>query len=130
MIKTKSIYKSKQRKDGKRILISRLHPRGVKKSQYDQWLKELSPSMELVHKYKKGEISWKKFLSIYKSQISKNTQSLELIKQLQKQSKIENITLLCFEADGEPCHRHLLREVINKPSLFTAKSFIPKFIDT
>ena len=128
MIKTKSIYKSKERKDGKRILISRLHPRGVKKSQYDQWFKELSPSMELVHEYKNGKISWKKFLSLYKSQISENSQSRELIKQLQKQSKIDDITLLCFEADGEPCHRHLLREIINKSSLFS-KSFIPKFID-
>jgi uncharacterized protein YeaO (DUF488 family) len=129
MIKTKSIYKSKERKDGKRILISGLHPRGVKKSQYDEWLKELSPSMELVHKYKNDDISWKKFLSLYKSQISKNPQSLELVKQLRKQSKEDEITLLCFEADGEPCHRHLLREIINKPGLFT-KSFIPKFVDT
>ena len=129
MIKTKSIYRSKERKDGKRILISRLHPRGIKKSHYDEWLKELSPSIELVHEYKNGKITWKKFLSNYKSEISKNLQSLELIKQLRKQGKVDDVTLLCFEADGEPCHRHLLREIINKPSLFT-KSFIPKFIDT
>ena len=128
MIKTKSIYRHKERKDGKRILISRLHPRGVKKSQYDQWLKELSPSMELIHEYKNDNISWKIFLSRYKSQISKNSQSLELIKQLRKQGKIEDITLLCFETEGEPCHRHLLREIINKPSLFT-KSFTPEFSD-
>ncbi|MGI9567381.1 MAG: DUF488 domain-containing protein [Nitrosopumilus sp.] len=129
MIKTKSIYKSKEREDGKRILISRLHPRGVKKSQYDEWLKELSPSIELVHEYKNDKISWKKFLSLYKFEISKNLQSLELIKQLRKQSKIYDVTLLCFEAEGDPCHRHLLREIINKPS-FLNKSFIPKFIDT
>ena len=129
MMKTKSIYTSKDRKDGKRILISRLHPRGVKKSQYDTWLKELSPSIELVREYKNDKITWKKFLSNYKSEMSKNPQSLELIKQLRKQSKIDDITLLCFEADGEPCHRHLLREIISKPEFFT-KSFIPKFIDT
>ncbi len=129
MIKTKSIYRSKERKDGKRILISRLHPRGIKKSHYDEWLKELSPSIELVHEYKNGKITWKKFLSNYKSEISKNLQSLELIKQLQKQGKVDDVTLLCLEPDAEPCHRHLLREIINKPSLFT-KSFIPKFIDT
>ena len=128
-MKTKSIYTPKGRKDGKRILVSRLHPRGVKKSQYDAWLKELSPSMELIREYKNDKITWKKFLSNYKSEMSKNPQSLELIKQLRKQSKIDDITLLCFEADGEPCHRHLLREIINKPDFFT-KSFIPKFIDT
>ena len=46
VLKTKSIYKPKEQGDGKRILVSRLHPRGIKKSQYDTWLKELSPSME------------------------------------------------------------------------------------
>ena len=129
MIKTKSIYKSREKKDGKRILISRLHLRGVKKSQYDTWIKELSPSIDLIHDYKNDEITWRRFLSLYKSEISKNPQSLELIKELRKQSKIDDVTLLCFEADGEPCHRYVLREIITKPSLFT-KSFIPTFVDT
>ena len=128
MIKTKSIYQQRSENDGKRILISRLHPRGLKKSQYDEWLKELSPSIELIHKYKDGKISWKKFLSSYKFEISKNSQSLALVEQLRKQSKTEDITLLCFEPDGEPCHRHVLREIIRKISFLTNYS-IPKFTD-
>ena len=115
MIKTKSIYKPKDVIDGDRILISRLHSRGIKKTQYDKWLKDLSPSIELIHDYKNKKITWRKFLSLYKSEISKNFQSLELIRQLRKQSKIDDITLLCFEPDGEPCHRHVLREIIVKP---------------
>ena len=75
MIRTKSIYKDKEKQDGKRILISRLHPRGVKKSQYDEWLKELSPSMGLVHDYKDDKITWRKFLSNYKSEMKKIPQA-------------------------------------------------------
>ena len=36
MIKTKSLYKSKESEDGTRILISRLYPRGIKKSSVDK----------------------------------------------------------------------------------------------
>ena len=128
MLKTKSIYKPKERGDGKRILISRLHPRGVKKSQYDSWLKELSPSRELINQYKTDKISWKKFFSKYKKEIQENSESTESLKMLRKKSKTNNITLLCFEPSGIPCHRHVLREIIEKPKLLI-KNFISKFTD-
>lgn len=128
VVKTKSIYKPKEQKDGKRILISRLHPRGVKKSQYDAWLKELSPSLELIHDYKSEKITWKRFFSKYKKELLENPESIESLKILRKKNKISNITLLCFEPDGVPCHRHLLREIIEKPKLLK-ESFIPKFVD-
>ena len=128
MIKTKSIYKPKERGDGKRILVSRLHPRGVKKSQYDTWLKELSPSLTLIHDYKNENISWKKFLSKFKKELQ-NDQSIQILKILCKQSTTKNITLLCFESNGDPCHRHMLREIIKKPKLMN-ESFIPEFTDS
>jgi uncharacterized protein YeaO (DUF488 family) len=128
MIKTKSLYKPKESDDGTRILISRLYPRGIKKSSFDEWFKELSPSLDLIHEYKNNEISWKKFLSSYKSEISKNPKSLDLIKQIRKKNKSEDITFLCFESDGEPCHRHVLREIVKKSSFLTT-SAIPKFVD-
>lgn len=128
MLKTKSIYKSKEKGDGKRILVSRLHPRGVKKSQYDIWLKELSPSIDLIHEYKTDEISWKKFFSKYKKELEKNPEAMETLRVLRKKSKTDHITLLCFEPDGIPCHRHVLREILKKPKLLKEK-FIPKFID-
>ena len=128
MLKTKSIYKPKERGDGKRILISRLHPRGVKKSQYDIWLKELSPSLELIHEYKNDKITWKKFFSNYKKELEKNSEAMETLQVLRKKSKTNNITLLCFEPDGTPCHRHVLRDIILKSKLLK-ENFIPKFTD-
>ena len=128
MLKTKSIYKSKERGDGKRILVSRLHPRGVKKSQYDAWLMELSPSIELIHEYKNDKITWKKFFSKYKKELQENSKSRKALKILRKKSKTDHITLLCFEPDGIPCHRHILREILKKPKLLE-ESFIPKFVD-
>ncbi len=128
VLKTKSIYKPKEQGDGKRILVSRLHPRGIKKSQYDTWLKELSPSMKLIHEYKNDKITWKKFFSKYKKELEKSSESTETLKMLRKNSKTNHITLLCFEPDGTPCHRHVLKEIIVKPRLLREK-FIPKFVD-
>ena len=128
MLKTKSIYKPKERGNGKRILVSRLHPRGVKKSQYDLWLKELSPSLDLIHEYKNNIITWKKFFSKYKKELQENLMAVEIMQELYKKSKASNITLLCFEPDGVPCHRHLLREIIKKPKLLN-ENFTPKFVD-
>lgn len=128
MLKTKSIYRPKDREDGKRILISRLHPRGVKKSQYDLWLKELSPSIDLIHEYKSDKITWKKFFSKYKKELEKNSESQETLKNIRKESKTTHITLLCFEPEQTPCHRHVLREILKKPKLLK-ENFIPKFVD-
>jgi uncharacterized protein YeaO (DUF488 family) len=128
MLKTKSIYKSKETEDGKRILVSRLHPRGVKKSQYDAWLKELSPSLDLIHEYKNDKITWKRFFSKYKKELEKNPEAIKTLKVIRKESKTENITLLCFEPEKTPCHRHILRDILKKPKLLK-ESFIPKFVD-
>jgi uncharacterized protein YeaO (DUF488 family) len=128
MLKTKSIYKPKEQEDGKRILISRLHPRGVKKSQYGAWLKELSPSIDLIHEYKNDKITWKKFFSKYKKELEKNPEAIETLKSIRKKSKTDHITLLCFEPDGAPCHRHILREILKSPKLLK-ENFIPKFVD-
>ena len=129
MLKTKSIYKSPESEDGTRILISRLYPRGIKKEKIDQWYKDLAPSKELIKKYKGNEIIFEKFLLLYKSEISKNLSSLELIKKLRMCSKKENVTLLCFESDGDPCHRHVLREII-KNEKFLYNLILPKFTDS
>lgn len=54
---------------------------------------------------------------------------METLSVLRKKSKTDHITLLCFESDGVPCHRHVLRDILKRPKLLKEK-FIPKFIDT
>lgn len=40
--------------------------------------------------------------------------SIEAIHTLQTKGHMENITLLCHEKDGEPCHRHMVKNLIEK----------------
>ncbi len=49
MIKIKRIYDPASPKDGSRILVDRLWPRGIRKDEakIDGWLKEIAPSNEL-----------------------------------------------------------------------------------
>lgn len=112
MIKTKSIYAPKKHGDGLRILITRYYPRGVKKGHFDKWMRELAPSKDLLKEYKDGQIDWKFFQSNFKKQMKKN-ESLEIIEKLVNISKQKNITLLCYEKDGDNCHRHILQNMIS-----------------
>lgn len=111
MIKTKSIYAPKSNGDGIRILITRHYPRGVKKEHFDKWIRELSPSKDLLTEYKKGDLNWKKFQTTFVKQMN-NTQSKEILSSLANVAKNKNITLLCYEKDGENCHRHIIQNLI------------------
>jgi len=112
LIKTKSIYEPKEKKDGFRVLITQYYPRGIKKSHFDQWIRGLSPDPKLVKPYKSGKISWNQLEKKFRIQINSNYQCKEMIQTLAHISAIENVTLLCYEKKGEPCHRYLIAELI------------------
>ncbi|MDW0184112.1 MAG: DUF488 family protein [Nitrososphaeraceae archaeon] len=116
MIKTKkSIKSSKGPEDGTRILITRYVPRYIKKkdqkNHWDKWLIDLSPSKALHKQYKNGKISWNVFSQRFRDEIINNERSMELCRQLAKESLNKNITLLCFEDDEHLCHRLLVRKI-------------------
>ena len=63
MIKIKRVYDHPSPDDGKRILIDRLWPRGLKKEdvRIDEWLKEISPSNELRKWFNHDPKKWNEF---------------------------------------------------------------------
>ena len=111
MIRTKSIYAERGDADGLRVLVTRHYPRGVKRSHFDAWYKDLAPSAGLLKSYRGGAIQWDAFMVKYKSEID-DAWSLGIINWLHLLSAKSDITMLCYERDGEPCHRHILREAI------------------
>jgi len=112
-LKTKSIYDPKEESDGVRLLITRFYPRGVKKDRFDRWVKELSPSKDLLHAYRLKEKPWEVFRSGFISEMKANPASVEAIRALRKESKRENVTLLCYERAEKPCHRHIVEELVS-----------------
>ncbi len=63
MIKIKRVYDEPSRDDGKRILIDRLWPRGLKKedARIDEWMKEIAPSNELRKWFNHDPDRWAEF---------------------------------------------------------------------
>ncbi len=118
-VKTKSVFQPMEKEDGYRILITRYYPRGVRRERFNEWTTTLSPKPELLFAYKQGKIDWDTFVHEFLNQLRENAECLEAIQTLHELSKEEDITLLCFERDGNPCHRHLVRDVVEKPELLT-----------
>ena len=128
MIRTKSIYAPTDQEDGLRILITRFYPRGVKREKYDVWIRSLAPSADLLKRYKNTEINWNDFKTTLLSELRDSIDSVEAVYTLQAKSLTQNITLLCYEKDRCPCHRHMVRDLIEDPQLLDTK-FVPEDTD-
>lgn len=108
MIKTKSIYEPKEKDDGYRILITRYYPRGIKKTHFDEWKRELSPSPNLLKSYKEGKIDWKRYERDFVNEMKSHSKMLQSLT-----STNQNITLLCYEKDDTHCHRYIIKNMID-----------------
>lgn len=111
MIKTKSIYEPKRSTDGIRILISRYYPRGIRKENFDRWYRELSPSTDLLRKYKDGKINRAAFFQFFCHDICNHDEKLELCKELAMEGVDKSITLLCYEKEEIFCHRYYIKKI-------------------
>ncbi|RNJ76414.1 MAG: DUF488 family protein [Nitrosopumilus sp. H13] len=126
VIKTKSIYAPVDKNDGFRVLITRFYPRGTKREKYDVWLRDLAPSRELLKRHKNNEIVWEDFLTELLSEMQNNNSSVDAIRSLNTKGNTQDITLLCYEKDGLPCHRHLIKDLVAKPSMLGSDFILKK----
>ncbi len=113
MIKIKRIYESltPSLDDGKRILIDRLWPRGIKKDEvvFDEWVKELSPSTELRTWFGHDPAKWQEFKERYRQELTGKTEILEKLKLYAKHG---TITFLYSAKDSEHNNAVALKEII------------------
>lgn len=110
-IAVKRIYESKDEADGFRILVDRLWPRGVKKSeaQVDLWLKEAGPSTDLRKWFDHDPAKWDEFLSDYTFELRKNKALPQLFEQVKNHKKV---TLLHAARDQEYNNGVALRQFL------------------
>lgn len=71
-IKIKRVYEKPERSDGKRILVDRLWPRGIKKNAVDLWLKDVAPSDGLRKWFHHQERKWSDFRTRYRKELAAN----------------------------------------------------------
>lgn len=93
MIHIKRVYEKPSSKDGKRILVDRLWPRGLTKEEIavTLWLKDVAPSTELRKWFAHDPEKWVEFQKRYKEELKENPEAME---SLQKECKGHVVTLV------------------------------------
>ena len=115
MITIKRIYDPVSEDDGKRILVDRLWPRGLKKEKavIDEWLKDIAPSDELRKWFSHDSSKWQEFKNKYKKELKGKDKS-ELLEQLKKTAKKEKVTVLFSARDIAHNNAVVLKELLEE----------------
>lgn len=111
MIRIKRTYDSPERVDGRRFLVERLWPRGVKKQALamDAWLKEVAPSTELRTWFGHRVDRWEKFRQRYRDELRLNPDSWQPILQA---ARCGAVTLLYSARDTQHNSALVLRDFL------------------
>ena len=108
---TKRIYDPATDDEGRRILVMRLWPRGIKKTRVDAWYRDLAPELPLMRGFRAGAVPWDEYRTRYLAGLGRPDARAQLA---QLRSEIEGgpVTLFCACVDPQRCHRELLRAYV------------------
>jgi uncharacterized protein YeaO (DUF488 family) len=110
-LQIKRIYEPVEKSDGKRILVDRLWPRGVKKeaAHLDEWMKDVAPSTALRTWFNHDVAKWEEFKGKYALELKQN-KAVNILLDMIKESK--TITLLYAAHDEQHNHALVLQQFI------------------
>lgn len=114
MITIKRIYDKPEKKDGFRILVDRLWPRGFskEKAKVDLWLRDVSPSDSLRKWFSHDPEKWDGFHSKYRDELKGKNEIIKKIRQIEKEKK--TITLLYSAKDEKHNNAVVLKDILQK----------------
>jgi uncharacterized protein YeaO (DUF488 family) len=112
-VRVKRVYDPPAPADGRRILVDRLWPRGLRRdaAQLDDWLREVAPSDELRRWYGHQSERWPEFDRRYRDELRQPSRD-QLVAQLEQQAQRGSLTLLCAAKDAEQSNAAVLRAVL------------------
>ncbi|WP_027170577.1 DUF488 domain-containing protein [Mesorhizobium sp. WSM3224] len=110
-VKLKRAYESPATDDGKRVLVDRLWPRGVKKTEaaIDCWMKELAPSTELRQWFGHDPARWEEFRRRYAAEIHEHRGELERLRDMMHEGAVTLVYSAHDEAHNDAV---VLREIL------------------
>ncbi|HTL33946.1 MAG TPA: DUF488 family protein [Kofleriaceae bacterium] len=111
-IQIKRAYEPPARGDGRRVLVERLWPRGMKKEQLvlDDWLKDVAPSTALRQWYGHRVERWPEFRRRYRSELRRAPACERLLRDAQH----GKLTLLFSAHDPVHNSAHVLRDYLER----------------
>lgn len=113
MIRTRRVYERRARGDGRRILVERLWPRGIKKSALaaDAWIRDVAPSTGLRKWFGHRVERWEEFRRRYERELEKNRPAWEPLLEAGRRGRV---TLLYSAHDTLHNGALVLREYLAK----------------
>ncbi|QUW21419.1 DUF488 domain-containing protein [Sporosarcina sp. Marseille-Q4063] len=114
-VNIKRAYDDISKKDGVRILVDRLWPRGISKEdlQIDHWMKEVAPSDELRKWFDHETEKFEGFKKKYKKELDDNNELMEELKDIVIKHK-KNVTLVYGAKDEEHNQAVVLKEILDR----------------
>jgi uncharacterized protein YeaO (DUF488 family) len=112
-VQTKRVYEPPSATDGRRYLIDRLWPRGLRKESLllTEWLKDLAPSPGLRTWFGHDPEKYPIFRRRYRAELEAHP---DLIDRLVREARSESITLLFAAHDAEHCSAAVLQELLEE----------------
>ena len=119
----KRAYEAASPDDGKRVLVDRLWPRGLKKvdAHLAQWLKEVAPSPALRLWFDHRPERFIEFERRYRTELKDNS----AIAALRRLGKANPVTLIYAARDPKINHAAILIKVLNKRASKIHGSIVP-----
>ena len=110
-VQTKRAYESPAAEDGTRVLVDRLWPRGLKKTDaaIDYWAKDLAPSTELRKWFGHDPARWEEFRRRYSEELSKHREDIARLRDLARKGRITLVYAAHDEAHNDAV---MLREIL------------------
>ncbi len=110
-IRCKRIYEAPDADDGVRVLVERLWPRGVRKTEaaVDHWMKEIAPSPALRRWFGHDKGRWEAFGRRYRNELAANA---GLVHQLLQLAATRDLTLVYAARDQPGNSAQVLRDYL------------------
>ena len=111
----KRVYQEPSPHDGARVLVDRLWPRGLKKTDValDAWLKDLAPSNELRKWFHAHPQQWSKFRHQYLKELSSESAHEALQQLYELRQERHRLTLLFSSKDEEHNNAVVLKQLVD-----------------
>jgi uncharacterized protein YeaO (DUF488 family) len=110
-IRLKRAYDPPEAADGTRILVDRLWPRGIKKSEaaIDRWIRDIAPSTELRRWFGHRPERWSEFQRRYRAELRRRP---ELLDEIRAAARAGPVTLVYAARDEAHNDAVVLKELL------------------
>lgn len=110
-VRLKRVYETPSPRDGARVLVDRVWPRGLtkQKARIDLWLRDVAPSTKLRQWFGHDPARWIGFRRRYRAELVHNPSPLEILRDLARKRRI---TLVFGARDERHNQAVVLRELL------------------